>query len=928
MMKRRVISFILSIVLILSLLPVNYAFAAQEFTIRGTDATVVPGESVSVDLMLENNPGFSALNLYYVYDTNYLKLDKVENKETWFTMTHLTTTVWDAVENYSEDSVLATLHFTVAENTPAGEYEVEIMFLSASNDMFEELTAYPVSATITVKKAACPHTNKTEVPASGADCVNPGNNLYYVCADCDAILKADGVTETTVEAETLPALGHSFLNYVYNNDANCTEDGTKTAKCELCEETDTKADEANVALGHIMTNATCEAAAKCKRDGCDYTEGTALGHDMQETTPAVAPDCINPGKTAVLTCANGCGKTEGGVPVDPTGHNYSAVVTPPTCTEQGYTTYTCACGDSYKDNFVDPKEHDYETAVTHPGCTSQGYTTYTCADCGYSYKADYKEETGHTAEPIPGVEPGCTSTGLTEGSKCAVCGDILTSQEIIPALDHTPVTIPGYAATCSAPGLTDGSKCDTCGDILTAQEEIPVLDHVAEVVPGYAATCTAPGKTDGSKCSTCGTTLTAQEPIPVLDHTPETVAGYAATCTAPGKTDGSKCSACGTTLTAQEEIPMLDHDMQETETAVDPGCETAGKTAVLTCSMCGKSEGGISVDPTGHDWTDGTCTNCSTACEHSYDMDGVCTVCGSGCVHDYEAETTDPTCTAQGYTTYTCKVCEYTYKGDYKDPLEHNWQDATCTEAKKCSLCGATDGDPKGHNYTTEVTAPTCTAQGYTTHTCTGCGDVIVDNYTPVTEHTAGVPVEKNRVEPSCTEDGSYDSVTCCTGCGKELSSVPGVIPAKGHSNEDAFTAPNCTEQGYTTHTCTVCGNVTVDNYIPATGHTPAGEPVIENKTEDGWDEVVYCTVCEEELSRKHIGGGLWGDANGDGEVDNIDAMLIARYDVGLTAANKIHLEACDVNGDGEVDNIDAMLVARYDVGFTSKYPIGQEGKD
>ena len=416
--------------------------------------------------------------------------------------------------------------------------------------------------------------------------------------------------------------------------------------------------------------------------------------------------------------------------------------------------------------------------------------------------------------------------------------------------------------------------------------------------------------------------MTAQEPIPVLDHVPETVTGYAATCTAPGKTDGSKCSACGTTLTAQEEIPMLDHDMQETEAAVTPGCETYGKTAVLTCSMCGKSEGGISVDPTGHDWTDGTCTNCSTACEHSYDMDGVCTVCGSGCFHDYEAETTDPTCTEQGYTTYTCKVCEYTYKGDYKDPLEHNWQDATCTEAKKCIRCGITDGDPKGHNYTTEVTAPTCTAQGYTTHTCTGCGDVIVDNYTPVTEHTAGVPVEKNRVEATCTQDGSYDSVTCCTGCGTELSSVPNVIPAKGHSNEDALTAPNSTEQGYTTHTCTVCGNVTVDNYIPATGHTPAGEPVIENKTEDGWDEVVYCTVCEEELSRKHIGGGLWGDADGNSSVNNWDITYAARYSLGLIRADKIHAEMLDVDGDGDVDNWDITYIARKSLGLMEMFPV------
>ena len=151
--------------------------------------------------------------------------------------------------------------------------------------------------------------------------------------------------------------------------------------------------------------------------------------------------------------------------------------------------------------------------------------------------------------------------------------------------------------------------------------------------------------------------------------------------------------------------------------------------------------------------------------------------------------------------------------------------------------------------------------------------------------------------------------------------------------------AATCVETGNIEYWyCTECGqawldaectlNTNLKAVILPLGDHVAGEPV-ESKTEKPeypcqsiW--VTYCSVCGEEISRE-VRGGILGDANCDGEVDNIDAMLIARYDVGLTAANKIHLEACDVNGDGAVDNIDAMLVARYDVGFTSKYPIGQE---
>ena len=57
----------------------------------------------------------------------------------------------------------------------------------------------------------------------------------------------------------------------------------------------------------------------------------------------------------------------------------------PTCTEQGYTTYTCACGDTYKDNYVDATGHSYTAAVTKAAtCTEAGVKTFTCS-CGDSY---------------------------------------------------------------------------------------------------------------------------------------------------------------------------------------------------------------------------------------------------------------------------------------------------------------------------------------------------------------------------------------------------------------------------------------------------------------------------------------------------------------------------------------------------------------
>ena len=77
-------------------------------------------------------------------------------------------------------------------------------------------------------------------------------------------------------------------------------------------------------------------------------------------------------------------------------HSYQTVTVAPTCTEQGYTTYTCAeCGDSYVDDYVDALGHNYESVVTDPTCTEQGYTTHTCANCGDSSVDTYVDALGH-----------------------------------------------------------------------------------------------------------------------------------------------------------------------------------------------------------------------------------------------------------------------------------------------------------------------------------------------------------------------------------------------------------------------------------------------------------------------------------------------------------------------------------------------------
>lgn len=75
-----------------------------------------------------------------------------------------------------------------------------------------------------------------------------------------------------------------------------------------------------------------------------------------------------------------------------------------------------ACGEKHT--------HSYVESITAPTCTEQGFSTYTCA-CGDSYVENYVNALGHTETVDSAVAPTCTKTGLTEGKHCSVCDEVI-----------------------------------------------------------------------------------------------------------------------------------------------------------------------------------------------------------------------------------------------------------------------------------------------------------------------------------------------------------------------------------------------------------------------------------------------------------------------------------------------------------------------
>ena len=200
-----------------------------------------------------------------------------------------------------------------------------------------------------------------------------GGYTTYVCDECGDNYK-DEETEK---------LGHKFVNYVSNNDATYEKDGTKTAKCERCDETDTIAD-----------------------------EGSKLE--------------------------------------PPHHHSYVMHVTEPTCTDGGYTTFICSCGDSFVDHHRDALGHLFKNYVLN----KDGTRTAKCERC---------EETDTVGNAMP---------TLTDVTRLAGNDRYETAFKVADALKVT-LGVEKFDAVIVANGTNFADAL--AGSYLSSKQNAPIL---------------------------------------------------------------------------------------------------------------------------------------------------------------------------------------------------------------------------------------------------------------------------------------------------------------------------------------------------------------------------------------------------------------------------------------------------------------------
>ncbi len=490
--------------------------------------------------------------------------------------------------------------------------------------------------------------------------------------------------------------------------------------------------------------------------------------------------------------------------------------------------YCQFCKGTYARAATKKEVHNLSSTVDGQIGNNRFYLTEKCDDCGYttseyvaakSVVSSYygtADGDAHTVS-VSDLSDSGVHTKIRYGTSASDC--YMTSAPNYTKVGYYPVY---YEISYKYQGetmvengvsyvwlLEDKKDDNNGGTVIVLPEK---HEHDYRYLETVAPSCDNLGY-ERWQCDGCGN-LDKRNYTKATGHNYKTITIREATC----KRGGLKLNLCDKCGSFYEETTPTGEHKYKTE-KVQPTCRNVGYTNHI-CEICGNS--------------------------YITDMTPIIS-------HSYERITKEPTCTDKGYTTSTCTMCGLSYVSDYTDPTGHNWDEghsvtsstctadgvieyhctnagckekmikaesatghtpgkaATCTEPQTCKKCGTVLELPKGHSYSENVVAPTCTAMGYTEYKCDNCGDSYVGNYTDKAEHD----YKQTVTNPTCTEHG-YTTYTCVN-CGDEF--VSDYTEKKPHNYKAEITNPTCTEFGFTTYTCESCGDSYKADYVDKAAH-------------------------------------------------------------------------------------------------------------
>lgn len=517
----------------------------------------------------------------------------------------------------------------------------------------------------------------------------------------------------------------------------------------------------------------------------------------------------------------------------------------PTCEAMGTTEYHCTnTGCNYIERiYTDPpKGHNYDYTngeiIQSQDCTHPEITRYRCTRCKDPKDVETKPSLGGHKWKAGDItkEPTCTVNGEQQYT-CTVCNQ--TKTEPVKATGHDwQINKILSAATCTSNGIAR-YICKTCG--YGENHTITETGHKPEIRNKKEATCSSTGYTGDTYCSVCNKKLSSGETIAKKEHTWVKQDNIPATCEKGGM-EVEKCSVCGETKETQISDP-LGHDYGEWKVTKEPTCTKYG-TKKRICKRCNEYEIDV-IDPTGHQHTKIIDQKKATCEEKGYSGDLYCEDCrliiqlghdiaATGHTWDDGEITKEPTQTATGIKTYTCKTCHKTRTETIPMLKGHHWDDGTVIKEPTCTESGekiyhCTDEDcnesyteiikATGHQHTKLIRKKeaACEEEGYSGDTyCEDCKQIIKAGKT--ISPTGHINTEiRNKRTATCESEG-YTGDTYCITCNKKLKDGQ-TIPKTDHNWTIKEIPATCESDGSRTYICDTCKETKVQS-IKATGHT------------------------------------------------------------------------------------------------------------
>lgn len=286
---------------------------------------------------------------------------------------------------------------------------------------------FEASCTLTV---LCSHLVCDDIPADPSTCIKQGHGAYTICRECGEIVSGSDAL--------LPYAEHQFTEdpqpRYLKSSATCISPAIYYKSCSVC--------------GLQGTETFMHGAADP-----DNHVGSTHPENQEEAS------CSKPGYTGDVIC-DSCGEmiTRGSV-IGKIAH------TPGSPVKESIIPASCERSGGY-------------------------YEVVYCSVCGEELNCDWITipALGHSLTLVPGNPATCTESGNIPYYVCGVCdkwyADASGAVEItdkasvvIPAAGHKPVTDEAVEPDCTHTGLTEGSHCSVCNEVLTAQKTISALGH-------------------------------------------------------------------------------------------------------------------------------------------------------------------------------------------------------------------------------------------------------------------------------------------------------------------------------------------------------------------------------------------------------------------------------------------------------------------